>query len=63
MDHGDGDHHDGQYNGDGDHHVLMGHTVSILCECRSYCFISTYEMIIVIFLHVMVEVERSLGNV
>ena len=49
MDHGDGDHHDGQYNGDGDHHVLMGHTVSLLCECRSYCFTSTYATIMVIF--------------
>jgi hypothetical protein len=36
MNHGDGDHHDGQYNGDGDHHELMCHTMSLLCECRSY---------------------------
>jgi hypothetical protein len=56
MDHGDGDHHDVHNNGDGDHHILMGHTVS-LCECRSYCFTSTYATIMVIFLHATVEVE------
>ena len=31
MDHGDGDHHDGQLNGDGDRHETMGHTVSLYC--------------------------------
>jgi len=40
MDHEDGDQHDGQHNGDGDLPVIMGHTVSLLCECRpiTFCF-------------------------
>lgn len=43
MNHEDGDQHDGRINGDGDHHLIMGHTVSLLCECRSYCSTFTYD--------------------
>jgi hypothetical protein len=60
TDHGDGDQHDVQVNGDGDHHVTIGHTVLQLCECRSYR--STFTRDNVIFLHVMLRVERSLWN-
>jgi hypothetical protein len=60
TDHGDGDQHDVQVNGDGDHHATIGHTVLQLCECRSYR--STFTCDNVIFLRVMLRVERSLWN-
>jgi hypothetical protein len=38
MDHGDGDHHGGQFLGDQDHHDKMVHTVSQLCNCVCFYF-------------------------
>ena len=61
TDHVDGDQHDVQINGDEDHHIIMGHTVLELCECRSYRSM-VFACDNSFFLHVMLRVERSLGN-
>jgi hypothetical protein len=55
MDHGDGNHHGGQFLGDQDHHEKMVHIVSQLCNCGCFCFTPMHVQ--------MIEVEKSLTNV